>query len=279
VLAHLGIRSNGGAHSHISRQLRRLDIDTSHFRVKAKRQTGVSTNRLSPPLILRQLPPGTGRTPGFRLRRAMLESGMSEQCAQCGIGSSWNGESLTLHLDHINGDFLDNRSDNLRFLCPNCHSQTPTYSGRNRQVLGRTLGMASQSNGGHDGLGGAAPQDAVVDTLMRFNWGELTAAQAATEIGCNPNHVFVMRKRLIQDGVMAADVRARIRAAQRDAVIAFALENPGRGYRAISAALREGTGRHMIIGHDQVRTILTEAGLNTPWARRSAAHRSRSLEV
>jgi hypothetical protein len=141
------------------------------------------------------------------------------------------------------------------------------------------LERASQSEVRHNDLGDAAARDTVVDTLMRFNRGELTAAQAATEIGCNPNHVFVMRKRLIQDGVMAADVRARIRAAQREAVIAFALDNPGRGYRAISAALRQRSGTNMIIGHDRVRAILTEAGLNTLWARRSAALWSRGLEV
>ena len=48
-------------------------------------------------------------------------------CASCGSGKVWNGKPLTLHLDHVNGDTTDNRVENLRFLCPNCHSQTPTY--------------------------------------------------------------------------------------------------------------------------------------------------------
>ena len=54
-------------------------------------------------------------------------------CASCGVGNVWNGLSLVLHLDHINGDSNDHRLENLRFLCPNCHSQTPTYSGRNKR--------------------------------------------------------------------------------------------------------------------------------------------------
>lgn len=46
----------------------------------------------------------------------------------------WNGKTLTFDLDHINGDNTDNRIENLRFLCPNCHSQTETYKGKNRKI-------------------------------------------------------------------------------------------------------------------------------------------------
>lgn len=52
-------------------------------------------------------------------------------CAMCGIKDTWNERPLSLHLDHINGVNNDNRLENLRFLCPNCHSQTETYSGKN----------------------------------------------------------------------------------------------------------------------------------------------------
>ena len=57
-----------------------------------------------------------------------------EHCAECGQGQQWNGRVLVLELDHANGDSSDNRLTNLRFLCPNCHSQTPTFRNRSRAV-------------------------------------------------------------------------------------------------------------------------------------------------
>jgi len=53
-------------------------------------------------------------------------------CEFCGIGPSWNDKSLTLQLDHINGVNTDNRLENLRILCPNCHSQTDTWCGKTK---------------------------------------------------------------------------------------------------------------------------------------------------
>lgn len=66
------------------------------------------------------------------LKRRLVEEGLLESvCAECGL-SRWRGEPITLHLDHVNGVRNDHRLTNLRLLCPNCHSQTDTYCGRNK---------------------------------------------------------------------------------------------------------------------------------------------------
>lgn len=55
------------------------------------------------------------------------------KCYECGVGQYYNGKPLTLHCDHIDGNSDNNTLDNLRLLCPNCHSQTETYCGRNKK--------------------------------------------------------------------------------------------------------------------------------------------------
>lgn len=56
---------------------------------------------------------------------------IGDHCHQCGI-VDWNGENLTFQVDHKNGDPSDNDPDNLQLVCPNCHSQSPYFSGRNK---------------------------------------------------------------------------------------------------------------------------------------------------
>lgn len=66
------------------------------------------------------------------VKKRILRDGLKKySCLWCGLKDNWNGRPITLELDHINGDPTDNRLDNLRFLCPNCHSQTSTSKGKN----------------------------------------------------------------------------------------------------------------------------------------------------
>lgn len=67
------------------------------------------------------------------IRRRVIQDGLiNYTCSICQNSGAHNGQPLTLQLDHINGVNNDNRLENLRFLCPNCHSQTPTYSNKIR---------------------------------------------------------------------------------------------------------------------------------------------------
>ena len=63
--------------------------------------------------------------------RLIKDLGWEYKCKECGQGDVWKGKKLTLELDHINGINNDHRLENLRFLCPNCHTQMPTNKGAN----------------------------------------------------------------------------------------------------------------------------------------------------
>jgi 5-methylcytosine-specific restriction endonuclease McrA len=68
------------------------------------------------------------------IKSKILQLGLIEKkCSSCAITDTYNGLPISLQLDHINGTNDDNRLSNLRFLCPNCHSQTETFSGKKRK--------------------------------------------------------------------------------------------------------------------------------------------------
>ena len=71
------------------------------------------------------------RTGRGHLKRRLIKAGLKEsRCEECGI-AEWRGKPLNMQLHHANGDGADNRLENLKLLCANCHSQTPNYGGRN----------------------------------------------------------------------------------------------------------------------------------------------------
>lgn len=68
-------------------------------------------------------------------RRLLRDNILANECAVCGIKGIWNNQPLSLQLDHINGNNKDNSLPNLRLLCPNCHSQTETFAGKNNRLF------------------------------------------------------------------------------------------------------------------------------------------------
>lgn len=65
------------------------------------------------------------------LKKYLIEK-HGEKCVECGQNTQWNNKPLTLHLDHIDGDSDNNALNNLRLMCPNCHSQTETYGSKGK---------------------------------------------------------------------------------------------------------------------------------------------------
>jgi hypothetical protein len=123
VLRHLGLRQAGGNQSHIGRLLKKFEIDTSHF-TGQRHNVGKRDPRRKTAIDLFVVKSeGSFRTKGVMLYRVMLEDGFKEECEKCGNGTVWNGQPLKLEVDHRDGNWLNNLRENLRFLCPNCHSQ------------------------------------------------------------------------------------------------------------------------------------------------------------
>ncbi|MEU6521689.1 HNH endonuclease signature motif containing protein [Streptomyces sp. NPDC046924] len=132
VLRHLGLEVVGGQHAHISRRIKAYGIDTSHFTpvVRTERQRYNQRRRTAAEILVEDTSDHARRIPSSRLKRAIRELGLDERCALCGIEPVWLGEPLPLEVDHIDGNWRNNRIENLQLLCPNCHSTTDTYRGR-----------------------------------------------------------------------------------------------------------------------------------------------------
>ena len=123
VLRKLGYEKYGGGHhSHLAKRIKDFRIDTSHFLGQAWNRGKISVKKKSAEeiLILRK---NGYRGKAYQLRRALIEVGVPYVCLECNMKPIWNGKKLVLHVDHKNGNFLDDRKENLCFLCPNCHSQ------------------------------------------------------------------------------------------------------------------------------------------------------------
>lgn len=137
VIRRLGIRiGSGGTFNHIQQRVVSLGLHTSFPSGKGwsrgKMIEGPQRKTPEQILVLRK-----GEEPkrhSHQLVRALKEVGVPYKCSECELEPVWKGKPLNLQVDHINGDNRDNRRENLRFLCPNCHTQTDTYGNKPRKI-------------------------------------------------------------------------------------------------------------------------------------------------
>lgn len=134
ILRKLNLKDRGANHTKLSRFLKESDFDTSSLvgrHIKRYNDKGVPKKWLSEVLCENS----TGNS--YKLKERLIEYGVKKnQCEnpKCGI-TEWCGEPITLELHHINGNHYDNRLENLVLLCPNCHSQTSNFRGKNSNNL------------------------------------------------------------------------------------------------------------------------------------------------
>lgn len=135
ILRKLNIFSQGSNINTLKRRILSENIDTSHI------NKGMSSNKgrkfgphqySIPNDIL--FTEDSSKSRSIVRRRLLRDSLIPYMCSDCGLEPKWNNNPLSMVLDHINGVPNDNRIENLRFLCPNCNSQTDTFAGRNKKI-------------------------------------------------------------------------------------------------------------------------------------------------
>lgn len=135
VLKDLKLVSSTANYRSVQETIKRHSIDVSHFdQMKSSGRKQIMSRE-----DMFCIDSTTQRS---RIRTAILRDNLIPYiCQSCENTGTWKNSNLTLELDHINGNSRDHRLSNLRFLCPNCHSQTPTFrngtSGRNRTDIVR----------------------------------------------------------------------------------------------------------------------------------------------
>ena len=133
VLFRLGLREAGGNYAQIKKYIEIMQIDTKHFTGHgwSKGLTGIGRPRIALEDILVK----DSNFQSHKLKNRLFTAGLKPHCCEeCGWSQKTETGRLPLELDHINGNSKDNRLENLRILCPNCHSLKPTHRGRNIKI-------------------------------------------------------------------------------------------------------------------------------------------------
>lgn len=130
VFNHLKLCKSGDQYVIFKNRVHQLGISLDHFRGNYDNLQHIHNAIPQEKMFQKE----TNHCSNTLKRRIIKDNLKPYKCEKCSNIGDWLGESLSLQLDHINGDRNDNRLDNLRFLCPNCHTQTSTYSGKSLRI-------------------------------------------------------------------------------------------------------------------------------------------------
>lgn len=199
VLRRLGLHVSSGNYDTLKKWCRVHDLTL----VKANPKHFVPKRESQP---LDEILVKDSKCPRGTVKRRLLATGMlRNECYVCGLGDTWQGKPISHQLDHINGVNNDHRFENLRMICPNCHAQTPTYAGRNKEpksvrtcLCGNVLSSGSKmgscrtcSNKSRKGKNTKITWPPTEDLLKMLD--ESNFAQVARELGVSDNAI---RKRI-----------------------------------------------------------------------------------
>jgi hypothetical protein len=135
VCRNLEMSTKCGNRNTIKKYIELHKLDTSHFYIPRKEP---KTKIILSDILIENSTYST-----YNLKERLYKSKIKERnCEMCGQGEQWNGNKMSLILDHINGVRNDNRIKNLRIVCPNCNATLSTHGGKNIKMKSTKINLS-----------------------------------------------------------------------------------------------------------------------------------------
>jgi 5-methylcytosine-specific restriction endonuclease McrA len=210
VLIKLNLNGYSGNHRTLNERIKIDNLDLSKLKVNRKNLIK-NINKKKSLSLDSILIENSKYKNNSNLKTRLLESKILKyECSICKNNGYWLNKPVTLQLDHINGVSNDNQLKNLRLLCPNCHSQTDTFSGRNAQKIN----LCKLCNNKYPGYGKICKNCFNSKRKTKIKWPKLDTllkickkqplTKVALEIGCSDNAI---RKHLQKNNINLKNIK------------------------------------------------------------------------